>query len=421
MANTNFPDVLMIAPDVNANDVGEAFVAYKWAHELSQHCRLTLLALERPDQPPIRFSLPHAEVVTWPMPKRFARKSRFNSMFKPYYPYFARKVRQFADDAFAKGRMWDLAHQLMPLAARYPSPLRHLGLPYIIGPIGGTIKTPKAFEHEITGAPLFTKLRQLDHLRFKYDPFLRSSYRHASMVLGVASYVRDHIQSMGVQNFVPMLELGVDDVPAPIFREAKAGTLKMLHVGRAVRTKGLRDVIRAMSYLRDYPEITLTSAGDGEDLEVCRQLATDLGVADRVAFLGQVPRSKVEELYQTHDAFVFPSFREPTGNVLFEAMRWGLPIITANAGGPAEIVNSRCSFLIEPTEPEQYARDVAMAVRQLADEPDLRLDMGAEARAIIAAEGRWDAKIETLLGHYQSILHWEWHSQFGGQKHVAPV
>ena len=277
MTINSFPNVLMIAPDVNADDVGEAFVAYKWAHELSQKCRLTLIALQREDQRPIAHTLPYAEVVTWPMPKRYARRSRFNSMFKPYYPYFARKVRSFAETSFRNGRMWDIAHQLMPLAARYPSPLRHLGLPYVIGPIGGTIKTPKGFEAEVTGAPTFTRLRQLDHFRFRHDPMLRASYRNASMVLGVASYVRDHIQSMGIKNFVPMLELGVDDVPPPLFREAEPGKLKMLHVGRAVRTKGLRDVVRALSLLKDYPDITLTSAGGGEDLDVCKQLANDLG------------------------------------------------------------------------------------------------------------------------------------------------
>ena len=45
-------------------------------------------------------------------------------------------------------------------------------------------------------------------------------------------------------------------------------------------------------------------------------------------------RAEVEALYESHDLFCFPSFREPAGGVLYEAMRHGLPVITTDRGGP---------------------------------------------------------------------------------------
>ena len=48
--------------------------------------------------------------------------------------------------------------------------------------------------------------------------------------------------------------------------------------------------------------------------------------------------SKIQDLYASHDAFCFPSFREPAGGVLYEAMRHGLPVITADRGGYDNII-----------------------------------------------------------------------------------
>ena len=108
-----------------------------------------------------------------------------------------------------------------------------------------------------------------------------------------------------------------------------AGRVVLLHVGRAVRTKGLRDVVRAMARLEDLPGVSLVSAGDGEDLEACRAEAVKLGVASRITFLGKISREEVEGHYAAADVFCFPSFREPMGGVFFEAMAHGLPVITA--------------------------------------------------------------------------------------------
>jgi glycosyltransferase involved in cell wall biosynthesis len=170
-----------------------------------------------------------------------------------------------------------------------------------------------------------------------------------------------------------------------------------------VRTKGLRDAVRALAHLRDLPGVTLTSAGAGEDLEPCRDEARRLGVADRVQFLGRIPRTEVGALYESHDAFCFPSFREPAGNVLYEAMRHGLPVVTADRGGPGWIVDDTCGIRVPVTDPATYAADIARALRDLAAAPDLRARLGAGARDKVAREGLWSAKAERLVCLYAEI------------------
>ena len=167
----------------------------------------------------------------------------------------------------SKGACFFLAHQFTPAALRYPSPLVGLGIPYVLGPHGGSVTTPKGFLSECQGAAWYTKLRNIDQWRLKYDPILKRSFAQAEAVIGVGDYVKDLLQHCNVKRFILHGELTADDL-APLAKHSvpAVGKLKLLHVGRAIRTKGLRDLIRALALLKEYPNITLVSAGNGEDL-----------------------------------------------------------------------------------------------------------------------------------------------------------
>jgi glycosyltransferase involved in cell wall biosynthesis len=395
--------VLLIAPNVDATDVGEALVAFKWAQALAGLVDLTVLAFQRPGRPDLARQLPGARVVTWPEPAWAMRHERLNAMLKPAWPVFAGHVRRWIATAQAGGESFDIAHQLMPQAARYPSPLRHFDIPYVIGPLGGALETPLAFRAEAASAPLFTRLRALDAWRFRHDPWLRASYARAACVLGVAPYVREVLADVPLRRFEPVLELGIDDLPPPATRPDRPGRLRLLHVGRGVRTKGLRDAVRALAHLADRPGITLTSAGAGEEIALCAAEAQALGVGARVNFHGRLPREGVEALYASHDVFVFPSVREPAGGVLYEAMRHALPVVTAARGGPEYIVDDCSGLRLPVTTPEALAIDIAGAVRRLDDDPALRLRIGQAARDKVAAEGLWPAKAARMVALYERI------------------
>jgi glycosyltransferase involved in cell wall biosynthesis len=280
-------------------------------------------------------------------------------------------------------------------------------IPYVIGPLGGGLETPEHFRHEVaTSASLASRLRAVDNFRLRHDPFLRASYAGASLVLGVAPYVHERLAAVGLGQvpFRPVLERGQDDLPPENIRQGTVGQLRLLHVGRTVRTKGLRDVIRAMAELRDLPGVTLVSAGDGEDLPACRDEAARQGVADRITFLGRIPREAVETEYAAADVFCFPSFREPMGGVFFEAMAHGLPVITAARGGPDFIVDESCGIRLPVETPGQFAHDIATAIRKLAAEPELRLALGRGSLDRLLSFGTWDDKAAATISLYREVL-----------------
>ena len=84
------------------------------------------------------------------------------------------------------------------------------------------------------------------------------------------------------------------------------------------------------------------------------------------------PGPRVEEFYRSADMFVFPSYREPGGNVIFEAMGHGLPLVVSDRGGPGAAVDETCGIRVHPASPDQYAQDLAYGVARLVRAPALR-------------------------------------------------
>jgi glycosyltransferase involved in cell wall biosynthesis len=398
--------ILLVAPTVNSDDVGEAWVAYQWADLLSQRFDVTLLTYRKRGAPSITAQVPRARVVEWLEPPGLGRFERFNSLLKPGYVAFDAHARRWILDAERRGEHFDVAHQVVPVAMRYPSPLRVSTIPYILGPVGGSLASPPGFAGLDRG-PWYQRLRALDGLRMRLDPSLRRSYERAAVVLGIAGYVKDFLSSLTLRRFEVISETGLVTMPdaqPPLVPERFTDTepLRLLFVGRVIRTKGVRDLVAAMSHLRDVP-VVLDVVGDGFDAGACRELAGSLGVTDRVRFHGWASREAVQDFYRQAHVFAFPSYREPGGNVVFEAMGRHLPLIVCDRGGPGAAVDPSCAFTLDAHDPNQLARDVAAAVRRFVADPSLVTTMGAAARRRLEVVGLWSSKIDWVARLYEEV------------------
>jgi hypothetical protein len=207
--------LLLIAPTCDGDDVGEAWVGYQWVRLLSARHQVTLLTYHKRGSRPAADQLPGTRVIEWTEPAGLGRAERLNSMLKPGYVPFYFRARRWIRRALAQGDRFDLAHQPVPVAMRYPCPVRGLGIPYLIGPVGGSLESPPAFAAEEGTAPWYVGLRRLDALRIRYDPALRDTYQQASCVLGIAPYVKDFLAGTPVHRFEVMSETGITELPAP--------------------------------------------------------------------------------------------------------------------------------------------------------------------------------------------------------------
>ena len=284
---------------------------------------------------------------------------------------------------------------------RYPSPLTGLGIPYLVGPVGGSLTSPPGFEEEDT-SPWYVELRRFDEWRMRHDRMLRRSYESAEVVLAIAPYVAEHLVSLQLKDLRFMSETAVARLPEMTDRTGREGPVRLLFVGRLIRTKGARDAIAAMAQLRDV-DVRLDIVGDGFDRQACESLVGALDQRHRVTFHGSQPRERVEDFYRAADVFVFPSYREPGGNVHFEAMAHGLPLIVSDRGGPAAVVDDTRGIRVSPTGPDQYARDLAEAIRALAGDPIRRAILGSAGRRYAERCGTWASRVKEIERIYGEL------------------
>ncbi len=192
--------------------------------------------------------------------------------------------------------------------------------------------------------------------------------QNAAANITVCHALKDEMVGLGVPSdrIVP-LRNGVD---LTLFRPVERDTVRqslgmtrftLLSVGLLEPRKGHNLVIEALTRL---PEIDLRIAGTGPDRQKLEKLAQNLGVADRVRFLGSLAQDELRQYYGAADALVLASSREGWANVLLESMACGTPVIASNVWGTPEVVASPDAGVLMA---ERTAQGVANAVQALRE------------------------------------------------------
>ena len=172
----------------------------------------------------------------------------------------------------------------------------------------------------------------------------------------------------------------------------------VLFVGE-YRRKGLATVIRALGELQD-PRIHLLAVGKG-NLEQYQTLAKEAGISQQVTFAG--PARDIEQVFGAADMFVFPTYYEPFGMVITEAMASSLPVITSRSAGASEMISEGESGLLldNPGDPHELSQKIKIL---LADEAN-RKQIGKSARAAASIYNWSHVAEDTLQLYYRSLGH----------------
>jgi glycosyltransferase involved in cell wall biosynthesis len=184
---------------------------------------------------------------------------------------------------------------------------------------------------------------------------------------------------------------------------ANDDTVVIIQVSRMEAWKGHHLHLDALAKLKGDPRWVCWMVGGAqrpEEQEYMREIqqkANQLGIGERVRFLGQ--RSDVPDLLAAADVFSQPNLgAEPFGIVFIEALAAGLPVVTTAMGGPKEIIDDSCGIVAPPGNAEL----VAAALQRLIDSPDLRSRMGrsgpARAQHLCDPSGRIPDLYHALMG-----------------------
>jgi rhamnosyl/mannosyltransferase len=313
--------------------------------------------------------------------------------------------------------------QSAPISAAFPrdvarltagADVAHLHAPYPIGEacnlwFGRSRCTVLTWHSDI--------VRQRLLLRF-YAPVLRRVIQRADRIIATSEvYARTSPWLGNRLSKCRIVPLGIDfgrfdqeatKAEAQALRRSLLGalpaqvhpTLLLLSVGRLRYYKGLDDLIRAMPEL---PDAVAVIVGTGPMSAEWQVLAQQLGVGERVIFVGEVSDAELPTYYHAADIYVASanSRAEAFGLSILEAMASHLPVISTEVGTATSWINQdgMTGFVVPARQPQA----VAQAIRRLGDAA-LRRAMGAAARQRVRAEFTFERMVARIEDVYREAL-----------------
>ena len=300
----------------------------------------------------------------------------------------------------------NVIHQPIPVSPKAPSFIFGLGVPVVIGPMNGGMDYPAAFR----GAEsIFTRItvafgRAAANLVNNIIP----GKKHASILLVANQRTHHAVPTCAKGKIIEIAENGVDlsiwSLPAkqvPI-----ATSARFLFVGRLVDWKRLDFVLHALASI---PDAYLEVVGDGPMRPAWEAQAQNLGIADRIRWLGWLPQPDCAQLLQGATALLLPSIYECGGAVVLEAMACGTPVIATAWGGPADYLDESCGILVNPSNSQTIIQGFLEAMQKLIANSTLREQLGVQGRKRVEQLFDWDKKIDQILDIYRRSIH-DFHS-----------
>lgn len=299
---------------------------------------------------------------------------------------------------FAAKHDVDLVHAVSMRAAIAAAISRRLGGPPFV-----------VWQHDVMPPSLTTRA-----IRMLVDPA-------CSLLMAVSPHVANNLRELGFRTdtrvvFPPVRleKFNPDRVSRNGLRDSLApqgGPLFGI-VGQISPWKGHDTAIRALAELRQRePDARLVIAGgvtfneaatrydNAAYLDELRQLVRELRLTDAVTFVGR--RSDVPELLASLDALLLPSWDEPFGVIVWEAMAMRVPVVVSAVGGPGdEITPGRDGLVAPPHEPEAWAD----AMAQIAENPTRARRMAAEARNTAKRYSDPEKSLEELADAHLAVL-----------------
>jgi glycosyltransferase involved in cell wall biosynthesis len=202
--------------------------------------------------------------------------------------------------------------------------------------------------------------------------------------LAASAEIADVAMGLAPGVTVEALANGVDtDFFHPVEPALPSGSRIRLMVPRRLFPKnGVEFLIRALPRILAQEEVEALLIGDGPERERLEGLATELGVAHRITFLGKRAHAEMPGLLCSGDLVVIPSLMEATSVAALESMACQLPVWASNVGGLPEIVDEEVGGLFRAGDPEDLAQAVVKGLRA----GDLK-EKGIRARERVVA--RW--------------------------------
>ena len=285
---------------------------------------------------------------------------------------------------------FDLVHHVTNSTVRRPSFMGLLGLPFIVGPLAGGVKTPWSLRKSYPLIGWLSEfMRDLANAWVRFDPLMHLSFTYASKIYcdstQTLKLIPQPYRSKSVVLFsIPNCES--TQISQVVERKSsESGLFRVLYVGRFLYWKGIHLALKAFAQLHQkIPHVRFTLIGQGREQAWLERFAKQLGIEEALDWIPWMERKQLTSAYLQHDVLLFPSLHDTSPNVLLESFHHGLPVVCLDLGGPGVMVDDTCGRVIGTSglSEETVVCGLSNALVELAENSELRhrLSQGALAR-----------------------------------------
>lgn len=242
-----------------------------------------------------------------------------------------------------------------------------------------------------------------------YKPLMRWTLRRADVIVAAtqghfdgSEFIAPYREKLRVISYAINEEFMRDGAKYALQPVRRDGERSILYVGRLVYYKGCNVLLNAFSLMHE-KDCRLTLIGTGPLQDSLKKQADELGIIDRVRFLGGADMSQLKAAFAECDFFVLPSVArsEAFGIVQIEAMAYGKPVINTDlpSGVPFVGINGVTGITVKPND----AQGLSDAMDRLASRADLREKYGKNARKRAEEEYRMQTMNDKMLSLYEEL------------------
>jgi glycosyltransferase involved in cell wall biosynthesis len=279
---------------------------------------------------------------------------------------------------------------------------------------GGAALARRPYVVKLTADPAFERARRRGEVGGTVDEFQRGGgglrggayrfardveLRHAFHVFCPSSWLRELAISWGLDP--PRVSVLPNPTPfaadvrprEELKRELSLNGATLAFAGRLTAQKSLEVALEALAAAAG---VQLVIAGEGDERPRLERRAQELGLGDRVRFLGAQPRRRVVELLHAADAMILSSSWENFPHTVVESLAAGTPVLATATGGVAEVVRDGVNgLLVAPGDPQALGE----AVRRYFGDAELRGRLRSAAAPSVAeyTPERVFARLEEVL------------------------
>lgn len=328
--------------------------------------------------------------------------------FYHFYKQWQKRAAQVAREICGREKV-DVLHQLNMVGFREPGYLwkvaRETGVPFVWGPIGGLKRFPMRYaKGGGWKMQLFLRIKNaITTLQIRFGGRVHKALHTAETLFSTIPDSRDAILRYHGLESIVMPETGCWNTElVPVQRRTEL-PFRLLWVGKFDFRKRLDLALLTMARLKDL-SVVLDVYGTGNEQQktAAQSLVAELGIADKVHFMGSRPNEEVRRAMREADLFFFTSVSEDTSTVVPEAIDACLPVLCFDACGMSYVVDDTVGIKVPLTCPADSVETFALHIRHLAEHRDelLRMSQGCIERR---RQLSWESKAEMLLAIYEKM------------------